>query len=366
MERAGLAFRGEGKLEAALTATAIAAGTAAGLLSLYLPLHFNLFLTLAAGKFAGDYAAAFAFPLAFASLSASVLSGVKKRTRAAKSAAAELMSGYAFAALFLPLAFLALPALFCATKSALGAALLALCLLLVASSKEKAATLAAFTASGLLGFAVLFAGFCNEPLTALFAGFFGLGGRQEERPAPDAGAAALLLAPILGLLLVMLPAATPFLVQPLASAVVPGLGGSNALVISKALYDLVSAQAIGKARSQGAVELAKAGTGTDGIFLGVAAGFFATACACAAHRHAPEMACGARRALEKCAKVTVVALVCALCGWKGLLVCVGARAIALFAEENDVHRGTCLGCLYLPALAYSSGAVAILAKAMLG
>jgi hypothetical protein len=341
-------------------------GTAAGFSGYYLPLHFNALLSLLAyGISDPQLACVFVFSLTFSCLACSLASGQRQdRGRLGLAMAA----GYAACAAAIPLLFLALPPVFSAARPLLWLGLLALCAALVLRDRNPGAAAATMLLSGALGFIALFFPLCDNTLLALFSGFFGFAQDGDAgRQRPGLGLPALLV-PLAGMLLVMLPAATPFLAQPLISLALPAFGSGQqaALVVGKALYDLCSAFAIGRARSQGSAMLAGAGADLRSVFLGIALGFASLLCAVLFCKFAPRPGGRQKRALALAGRAALCLLVLFSCGAWGLLVCLAAYAVFAFSEASGTHRGMCLGCIYGPAIAYPLGLAPLLARVALG
>jgi len=361
---------GEGKLDPVQVIAFFFAGTAAGFAGYYVPLHFNALLSLlACGISDAKLATVFVFCLTFSCLACSLFStlgGNKTRWLAL-----EVAGGYAACALAIPLMFLALPAVFAAARPFLWLALFLLCSAIVLRDGNKKAAALVMVASGALGFLVLFFSLCDNALLALFTGFFGLSGNwqdnRDEQGAQPLGLPVLLV-PIVGMFLVMLPAATPFLAQPVLSAALPlaGAGQSAALVVGKALYDLCSAFAIGKARSQGSAMLSDSGADIPAVFLGIALGFASLLCAIAFCRLAPRPGEKTRKAAAAAGKIVLACLVLFSCGPWGMIVATAAAATSEYAKKAGTNRGMCLGCLYVPAMVYPLGLAPVLARVALG
>ena len=331
-----------------------------------MPLHFNALLSLLAYGIAdAQLATVFVFCLTFSCLACSLLS---LRPRDGRGLELAIAAGYAACAAAIPLLFLAVPAIYSAARPVLWMVLLFLCSALVLRDKNQRAAALTMAASGALGFLVLFFSLCDNALLALFAGFFGFS--WEEQGAQEAQGLGLpvLLVPFIGMLLVMLPAATPFLAQPVLSAALPlaGAGQSAALVVGKALYDLCSAFAIGRGRSQGSVMLADAGADISSVFLGIALGFLSLICAIAFCRVAPRPGDKARNAAAAAGKAALACLVLVSCGMWGAVIAAAAAAISEYASKAGTHRGMCLGCLYCPAILSPLGLAPLLARLALG
>ena len=360
---------GEGKLDVALTLLFFALATVAGFAGYYLPLHFNALLTLLAyGITDALLATVFVFCLTFSCLACSLLSSWQGKNR--RSLELAIVGGYAASALAVPLLFLVVPVVFSAARPFLWAVLGLLCVALVLRDRSPKPAALVMAASGALGFLVLFFSLCDNALLALFCGFFGFSQEaktmQEEQK--DGLGFPVLLVPLVGMLLVMLPAATPFLAQPVLSAALPlaGAGQSAALVVGKALYDLCSAFAIGKARSQGSAMIADAGADTQSVFLGIVLGFLSLLAAMAFCKVAPKLNRKAQAAVAVAGKAVLACLVLFSCGMWGLVVAAGAAAVSEYAKSSGTHRGMCLASLYLPAIAYPLGLAPLLAQVALG
>jgi len=362
-----LNYGGEGKLDPVQIIAFFFAGTAAGFAGYYVPLHFNALLSLLAyGISDAQLATVFVFCLTFSCLACSLFSN----SRDSKSLALAVAGGYVACALAIPLLFLAMPPLFSAARPFLWLVLLLLCTALVLRDENRKAAALVMAASGALGFIVLFFSLCDNALLALFTGFFGLswdGHNQDEQERQPLGLPVLLV-PLVGMLLVMLPAATPFLAQPVLSAALPlaGAGQSAALVVGKALYDLCSAFAIGKARSQGSAMLSDAGADIQSVLLGIALGFASLLCAIAFCRLAPRPGEKARKTFAAAGKAVLACLVLLSCGPWGMVVATAAAAISEYAKKAGAHHGMCLGCLYVPAMIYPLGLAPLLARVALG
>jgi len=362
-----LDYGGEGKLDPVQTIAFFAIATAAGFAGYYVPLHFNALLSLLAYGIAdAQVATVFVFCLTFSCLACSLLSARQgKQNRDLEIAIA---GGYAVCAAAVPFLFLAVPAIFSAIRPLLWLGLLLLCAMLVLRDNNKKAAALVMAASGALGFLVLFFGLCDNALLALFTGFFGLSWDAQQVQERQGLGWPVLFVPLVGMLLVMLPAATPFLAQPVLSAALPlaGAGQSAALVVGKSLYDLCSAFAIGKARSQGSAMLAEAGADVPSVFLGIALGFVSLLCAIAFCKVAPVPGNRTRKAVEAVGKAVLAGLVLFSCGPWGLVVAIAAAAMSEYASESGTHGGMCLGCLYCPAIIYPLGLAPLLARVALG
>ena len=406
------------------------AGILAGMLGFFIPIHYNAILVLAAQAVPGEYASVFVFGLVFTFLCASVLSGPpgnfeKASSRPSSSCpnapgnppaeyairarkantghgsrkpptgnafiassspgaiktikkkvswrtSTTLLAGYAFATAFLPLLFTIVPLAYAALRPTLGYALAALCLLLVWASPRKANSLLVLIASGGLGFAVLFFGFCSQPFLALFTGFFGLSDRNKKEGIipgtalrfPDMAAATFL-----SLFLVMLPAATPFLLSGAAGVFYPGAlaGQQPVILVAKTLFDIASAFAIGKARSQASAYLVESQASLADLYPGLVAGAAGIIVAVFVFdRLRGKLSKISGKTATLAARVCLVALVILLSGWRGLLVAAAALFVSKIAESYDLSEGLCLGSLYAPAIAYSFGATPALARVFLG
>jgi len=360
-------YGGEGKLDAALIAACFVLATVAGFAGYYVPLHFNALLSLLAYGIAdAQLATVFVFCLTFSCLACSLLATGKEKV--GKGLGIAIAGGYAACALAIPLLFLAVPVIFFAARPLLWLGLGALCVALVMRDKSPKAAGLVMAASGGLGFLVLFFSLCDNALLALFSGFFGFSW-QEQRQQEERGAGLpVFVVPLVGMFLVMLPAATPFLAQPLISSVLPlaGVGQSAALVVGKALYDLCSAFAIGRARSQGSAMLADAGADTSMVFLGIALGFVSLLCAIAFCKAAPRPGEKAKAAVAIFGKAFLACLVLFSCGAWGLVVSCAALTVSEYASKSGTHRGMCLGSLYVPAIAYPLGLAPVFARTVLG
>ena len=261
--------------------------------------------------------------------------------------------------------FLLLPAAYAIFKPYLGIALLFLCAILIISSYSPLLAAAVLSASGLLGFLALSLGFCPNPLTALFCGFFGMAQNENNENNERHIAGIEAMAPVLGLFLVMLPAATPFLIQPFSAA--SGIGaGSESLLISKMLYDLCASFAIGKPRSMGGALIAESGMPIGGLYACIAAGFFGIITALGIGKALPKPSRRQKRWMDAIARIAIICIVAALCGANGILVMACAMAIAGFCRQKQIGAGYCLGCIYIPSAAYSLGLFTPLAKLFLG
>lgn len=341
--------------------------TAAGFAGYYVPLHFNALLSLLAyGISDAQSATIFVFCLTFSCLACSLLS--LRQGRKNRDLELAIAGGYAACAAAVPLLFLAVPAIYSAARPFLWAVLLLLCAALVLRDENKKAAALVMAASGCLGFLVLFFSLCDNALLALFSGFFGFSWEEQQAQETQGLGWPVLFVPLVGMFLVMLPAATPFLAQPLLSAALPlaGAGQSAALVVGKALYDLCSAFAIGRGRSQGSVMLADAGADVSSVFLGIALGFVSLLCAIAFCKIAPRPGNRTRRVVATAGKAVLACLVLFSCGLWGLLIAVAAAAISEYASRAGTHRGMCLGSLYCPAIIYPLGLAPLLARLVLG
>lgn len=332
-----------------------------------MPLHFNALLSLLAYGIAdAQLATVFVFCLTFSCLACSLLSlRQEKQNRDLELAIA---GGYAVCAAAVPLLFLVVPAIFSAIRPLLWVGLLLLCAALVLRDNDKKAAALVMAASGTLGFLVLFFSLCDNALLALFSGFFGFSQDAQQEQETQGLGWPVLLVPLVGMLLVMLPAATPFLAQPLLSAALPlaGAGQSAALVVGKALYDLCSAFAIGKGRSQGSVMLAEAGADIPSVFLGIALGFLSLLCAIVFCKLAPTPGNRAKTTVAAAGKAVIACLVLFSCGLWGLVIALAAFLVSEYASKSGTHRGMTLGCLYCPAIIYPLGLAPILARLALG
>lgn len=318
-----------------------------------------MILLLAVGSFATAVErSVFAFSLAFSSLSSSLLASGKARPES-------LVLAYSASTLLFPVFFIAVPPVFSAFRKIAPLALAGLCLLVIIRSGNAASSSAVLLCSGALGLVTLGTGICENPLTALFGGFFGLFASAEtpEEKTPLAREGGIYrsaaLSAFVSMALVMIPAATPFLAQPVtALAFQNAQQAYGSMVISKAFFDIVSFFAIGKARSVAAAELEVAGAGGKELFVGVAAGFSSLACACYFCKKAQKIGGDHAKKISIASKAAIIAIVAATCGLAGLAVCFAAACISAFARANGVGEGTCLGCIYVPSMAYSAGLAA--------
>ncbi len=284
-----------------------------------------------------------------------------------------LLAGYAIATAFLPLLFTIVPLAYAALRPVLGYVLAALCLLLALAGPRKAHSALVLLASGALGFAVLFFGFCSQPFLALFTGFFGLSNSSRKKEGTLSGTALRLpdmaAATVLSLFLVMLPAATPFLLSGAAGVFYPGAlaGQQPVILMAKTLFDTASAFAIGKARSQASAYLVESRANVADLYPGIVAGAAGIIIAVLVFtRLQGEISKRTGRAATLAARVCLVALVALLSGWRGLLVAAAAFCVSKLADSAELPEGLCLGSLYAPAIAYSFGATPALARLFLG
>jgi len=345
-----------------------AVATVAGFAGRYLPLHFNALLSLLAyGIKDGQLACVFVFCLTFSCLACSLLS--LQEGKAKRELELAIACGYAACATAIPLLFLAVPTIFSAARPFLWVVLGLLCIALVVRDSNPKAAALVMASSGVLGFLVLFFPLCDNALLALFSGFFGFSWDEHQAQEAHGLGLPVLLVPFIGMLLVMLPAATPFLAQPALSAALPLAGASQsaALVVGKALFDLCSAFAIGKARSQGSAMVADAGAGLQAVFLGIVLGFLSLLCAIAFCRAtALNLGNKAQGAVTFAGRAVLVCLVVFSCGLWGLVVAAAAAAASEYAASSGTHRGMCLGSLYVPAIAYPLGLAPAFARLALG
>jgi len=366
-EKGQLNYGGEGKLDPVQILAFFLAATVAGFAGYYVPLHFNALLSLLAyGISDAQLATVFVFCLTFSCLACSLLS--LRQEKDGHGLELAIAGGYAACAAAIPLLFLAVPVIFSAARPFLWVALLFLCAAIVLRDRDRKSAALVMAASGGLGFLVLFFSLCDNALLALFTGFFGFSWGQQDAEETRGLGLPVLLVPFVGMLLVMLPAATPFLAQPLLSAALPlaGAGQSAALVVGKALYDLCSAFAIGRGRSQGSVMLAEAGADLSSVFLGIALGFLSLLCAIAFCKVAPRPGDKTRDAAAAAGKAALACLVLFSCGLWGMVIAVAAAATSEYASKAGTHRGMCLGCLYVPAMIYPLGLAPLLARLVLG
>jgi len=361
-------YGGEGKLDAVALAALFLLATVLGTTAYYVPIHYNAILSFFALGLEPDASAVFVFSITFSSLCASLLGECEKTAVSIISQARQILAGFLASAICLPILFTVIALLFACARQYLTIVLAFLCVLLIASNKDKISASLVLFSSGALGLIVLFFGFCQNPLFALFTGFYAFQDRKTKIETQKPGVLLLLLAPLFGMLLVMLPAATPFLAQPIISAILPlsHAGGAAALVVSKALFDLCSAFAIGKPRSQGSAVLQAAGADMQSVFLGLCAGFLSLVLAIMLCIHAPRISRKLERRLIACCRVLLAVAVPALCGLEGILVCAAAFCIAKYAQGSGCSQGLCLGSLYLPSIAYPIGIVPAVARLCLG
>lgn len=341
--------------------------TVAGFAGYYAPLHFNALLSLLAYGIAdAQLATVFVFCLTFSCLACSLLS--LQQEKDSRRLELAIAGGYAACAAAVPLLFIAVPAIYPAARPILWLVLLVLCSALVLRDRDKKAAALVMASSGGLGFLVLFFSLCDNALLALFSGFFGFSWEEQDGQEEQGPGLPVLLVPFVGMILVMLPAATPFLAQPLLSAALPlaGAGQSAALVVGKALYDLCSAFAIGRGRSQGSVMLADAGADLSSVFFGIVLGFLSLLCAIAFCKVAPRPGYRTRRTVAAAGKAVLACLVLFSCGLWGGVIATAAAAISEYAKRTGTHRGMCLGCLYCPAIVYPLGLAPLLARLVLG
>lgn len=278
--------------------------------------------------------------------------------------------GAAFAVAFLPLWLVAAPLALPLAQQFSGYALLVLLALFYLSESKPLTAMLVFLLSGALGFLVFSTPLLAEPLFPLLSGLFAvpalLYSMGSEWPALREGEAfelpllLVFLGALLGSLSPFLPAVNPALLASVAflfleSAPLSFLCLASALAASKNVFDLVSSQTLGVARSGAAAAIAAAPL-KDPVVVAVAS--FASVCAALAVAFIvfKPLALAARRVpMRSFNAFFVVFLAIAnflLAGWAGVFVLAVAACVGVLPIALAVRRSNAVGCLIFPSLAH--------------